>query len=158
MSLFTIHAGRVIAVATLVGTALTTLPVPDARAADGTAKTMSMGNPADSERKIKEIHDELHITAAQEELWGKVAQTMRDNGKAFQDSRADLMARSKTITAVESLKLMQGMADQHSNGLKQLIPQVEALYAALTPEQKKQADQLLAKHQDGEYRGHYYRK
>lgn len=159
MSLFTIHAGRVIAVATLVGAALTTLPVPDARA-DSPTRAMSSGkaNPADAERKIKEIHDKLHITPAQEELWGNVAQTMRDNAKTFQASRADMMARGKTMNVVENLKLMQGMVDQHSSGLKQLIPQVEALYAVLTPEQKKQADQLLTKHQDGEYRGRYDRK
>lgn len=159
MSLFFIRAGRAIAMAAFIGAALTGLSVPDARA-DSTAKAMSSGkaNPADAERKIKEIHDKLHITPAQEELWGNVAQTMRDNAKTFQASRADRIARGKTMNVVENLKFMQGMVDQHSSGLKQLIPQVEALYAVLTPEQKKQADQLLTKHQDGEYRGRYDRK
>lgn len=159
MSLFIIRAGRAIAMAVIISTALIGLSVSDARA-DSTAKAMSSGkaNPADAERKIKEIHDKLRITPAQEELWGNVAQTMRDNAKTFQAGRTDMMARGKTMTVVENLKFMQGMVDQHSSGLKQLIPQVEALYAVLAPEQKLQADQLLTKHQDGEYRGYYNRK
>ncbi|AVM76027.1 Spy/CpxP family protein refolding chaperone [Magnetospirillum gryphiswaldense] len=83
---------------------------------------------------------------------------LRTGSQAERVSRADMMARGKTMNVVENLKFMQGMVDQHSSGLKQLIPQVEALYAVLTPEQKKQADQLLTKHQDGEYRGRYDRK
>lgn len=158
MSLFTIHSGRAIAVAALIGATFVSLPVPDAWAqpSNNPTKTMSPGkasrDPGDSERKITEIHDKLRITPAQEELWANVAQTMRDNAKTFQAGRADMQSRGKTMTVVESLKFRHGMVEQHSGGLKQLIPQVEALYAVLSPEQKKQADLVMIKHQEKDHR------
>lgn len=111
----------------------------------------SMDDPARSERRIKDLHDTLRITAAQEELWGNVAQTMRDNDKVRQAGWADRTARGKTMNAADNLKFMQIMADQHASGLKQLVPQFEALYAALSPEQKQLADKAFAKHEIGEY-------
>ncbi|MBF0324515.1 MAG: Spy/CpxP family protein refolding chaperone [Alphaproteobacteria bacterium] len=161
MKLFTIHSGRAIAVAGFIGAALATLPVSNswAQPSDSPTKTMSPGkamrDPGDGERKIKEIHDKLRITSAQEELWNNVAQTMRDNAKTFQAGRADMMSRGKTMTVVDSLKLRQGMLEQYSSGLKQLVPQVEALYAVLSPEQKKQADLIMAQHHDKDHRRHY---
>jgi hypothetical protein len=153
MSLFSMRFGRAFAVAAL----FSAMPLQAALAqpSDMPTKTMSgkaMNDPAKSERRIKDLHDTLRITAAQEELWGNVAQTMRDNDKARQAGWADKAARGKTMNAADSLKFMQIMTDQHASGLKQLVPQFEALYAALSPEQKKQADKAFAKHQRGEDR------
>lgn len=111
----------------------------------------SMHDPARSERRIKGLHDTLRITPAQEELWGNVAQTMRDNDKTSQAAWADKAARGKTMNALDRLKFMQIMTDQHAAGLKQLVPQFEALYTALSPEQKTLADKAFAKNESGEY-------
>ena len=100
-----------------------------------------------SEARIKELHDRLHITPAQETLWGNVAQTMRDNGKTFRASMTDRSTRLKTMTAVDDLKSYQIVADQHSDGLKRLIPAFEALYATMTPAQQKHADRVFGEHQ-----------
>ena len=150
--------------AALVGAALVVMPMHGAGAQPSempmktTSAKAAMPVQGGSERDIKQLHDQLHITAAQEELWGDVAQTMRDNAKTFQAGMADMAARGKSMNAVDNLKFMQVITDQHSSALKQIIPPVEALYASLSPEQKKQADGAFAKHNKAEYRRYCDRK
>jgi hypothetical protein len=152
MSHFTIRAGRAIAAATLFGAFLSTVPLHEGHAQQANPPTQVMPGHAKhvadrSEARIKELHDKLHITAAQETLWGNVAQTMRDNGKTFHASMTDRSTRLKTMTAVDDLKSYQIVADQHSDGLKRLIPAFEALYATMTPAQQKHADHVFGEHQ-----------
>jgi hypothetical protein len=152
MSQFTIRAGRAIAAATLLGAFLSTVPLHESHAQQANPPTRVMAghgkHAADrSEARIKELHDKLHITAAQETLWGNVAQTMRDNGKTFRASMTDRSTRLSTMTAVDDLKSYQIVADEHSDGLKRLIPAFEALYASMTPAQQKHADRVFGEHQ-----------
>jgi hypothetical protein len=152
MSQFTTRAGRAIAAATLFGAFLSTVPLHESHAQQANPPTQAMAghhkHAADrSEARIKELHNKLQITAAQETLWGNVAQTMRDNGKTFQASMTDRSTRLKTMTAVDDLKSYQIVADEHSDGLKRLIPAFEALYASMTPAQQKHADHVFGEHQ-----------
>ena len=146
------RAGRTLAAATLLGALLSTVALHEGRAQQATqpaqAMTAHAKHAADrSEQRIKELHDKLHITAAQESLWGNVAQAMRDNGQAMRASMMDRSTRLKTMTAVDDLKSYQVLADQHSDGLKRLVPAFEALYASMTPEQRKRADHVFGEHQ-----------
>jgi protein CpxP len=152
------RTGRILATATLVGTFLSTVPLHGGQAQQapiqpsvsqpGPATATHTKHSADrSEKRIKELHDKLRITAAQEPLWGNVAQAMRENGKAIRASMTDRTTRLKTMTAVDDLKSYQIMADEHSDGLKRLIPAFEALYAGMTPAQQKHADRVFGEHQ-----------
>lgn len=152
MSQLTIRAGRTIAAATLLGAFLSAVPLHDSRAQQAVQPTQTMTGhgkqAADrSEVRIKELHDKLQITAAQEVLWGDVAQTMRDNAQNFRASVTDRSTRLKTMNAVDDLRSYQIIADQQSNGLKQLIPAFEALYASMTSAQQKHADRVFGEHQ-----------
>jgi len=157
MSQFITRAGRTLATATLFG-ALLSAPLYAAQvqqAAAGPAATQSapsttagMKHSADRiEKRIKDMHDKLRITADQESLWGNVAQTMRDNGQAMRASMADRSTRLKTMTAVEDLKSYEAVADAHADGLKRLVPAFEALYAAMTPDQQQRADHMFGERQ-----------
>lgn len=160
MAQFTMRAGRALAAATLFGAFLSTVPLHESRAQQAEQPTQVM--PAHhgkhmtdrAEVRIKELHDKLRITAAQEDLWGTVAQTMRETGKAFHDSVTDRSARLKTMTAVDDLKSFQIIADQHAEGLKRLIPAFEALYDSMSPEQKKNADKVFGEHQRHAHMSH----
>ena len=99
-----------------------------------------------TDARIGELHARLHITAAQETLWGVVAQTMRDNATELRASVADRMANLGTMTAVDDLKFFQIVADEHSYGLKKFIPAFAALYDAMTPDQKLRADRVFKDH------------
>jgi protein CpxP len=152
------RAGRTLAATTLLGAFLSTAPLHSGQAqqaAGSSSATQAASSPATgakhaadrSEKRIKELHDQLRITAAQEPLWNNVAQTMRANGQAIRASMTDRSTRLKTMTAVDDLKSYQVVADEHSAGLKRLIPAFEALYASMTPEQQKHADQVFGQHQ-----------
>jgi len=153
MSQFTLRAGRDFASATLLGAFLATAtvlgvqaqaePAPIAQPIAG-EKIHSVHH---SEDRIKDLHDKLHITSAQEELWSSVAQVMRDNEKSIRASMMDRKTRLTKMTAIDDLKSFQILADQHSDGLKQLIPAFEALYSNMSPEQQKNADHVFGEHQ-----------
>lgn len=105
-----------------------------------------------SAARIKDLHDRLQITKAQEDLWSKVAQAMKENEEAMRARISERKSHLKTMTAVEDLKSFQTIADQHSDGLKQLIPVFEKLYAAMSPDQQKHADVVFREHQ--RHQGH----
>jgi hypothetical protein len=71
---------------------------------------------------------------------------MRENAKTLRASLADQAAKRDTMTAVDDLKTFQIIADEHSAGLKKLIPAFEPLYASMTPAQQKQADRVFREH------------
>lgn len=99
------------------------------------------------EGRIKELHDKLHITAAQAPRWDALTQVMRDNAKSMD---ALLKARAqniKTASAIDDLHSYQALADAHSDGLRKFVPAFEALYGTMSDEQKKIADDLFRAHQ-----------
>ena len=119
------------------------------RAASSEPGMATAGKASKTERveaRIKELHTKLNITPAQEELWNKVAQAMRDNAKTME---ALIKARSEkagTMTAIDDLKSYGEIADAHADGLKKFIPAFEPLYAGMSDAQKKSADTLFRQH------------
>ena len=92
------------------------------------------------EARIKQLHDQLKITAAQEPQWNGVAQAMRDDAQAMQSAIAKLRQNRAQATAVDELRGYQEVTETHVAGLQKLIPAFEALYNTMSPEQKKTAD------------------
>jgi len=96
-----------------------------------------------TEARIKDLQARLKITPAQEDLWNKVTQVMRDNAKTMDTLNQARFEKAKTLTAVEDLKSYMEIAEAHAAGLKNFIPVFEALYAAMSDDQKKDADTLF---------------
>ena len=97
-----------------------------------------------AEARVKQLHDQLQITAAQEPQWSAVAQAMRDDAKAMQaviDKRRQ--SRGK-MSAVDDLRSYREVAQTHLAGLQKLIPAFQALYDTMSPEQKKNADTVFS--------------
>ena len=95
------------------------------------------------EVRIKDMHDKLKITKAQEEQWIKVEQTMREDAKvmdALTQARAD---HAKDMTAVDDLKSYGEITAAHADGIKKLTPVFAALYDSMSDAQKKAADDLF---------------
>lgn len=96
-----------------------------------------------TELRIKNMHAKLKITSAQEELWGKIAQTMRDNAKTLDKLTRTRLDHAKDITAIDDLKSYGEIAEAHADGLKKLTPVFADLYANMSNPQKKEADTLF---------------
>ena len=86
---------------------------------------------------------ELGITEDQTAAWDGYAAAVKARGTAMQGMHADMMKAMQEGSAPERMdahiKAMESMVES----LKALKPATEALYAVLTDEQKKKADQLL---------------
>jgi len=96
-----------------------------------------------TEARIQDLHARLNITPAQEDLWNKVTQVMRDDAKTMDALNQTRFEKAKAMTAVEDLKSYSEVAQAHADGLKNFIPVFEALYTGMSDDQKKDADSLF---------------
>jgi hypothetical protein len=108
------------------------------------ARSKAQPVPADLvEARIKKLHGDLHITAAQESQWSGVAQMMRYNGKAMADLRQQRIDDAKVLGAVDELKSYAAVIDAHADGVHKFIPVFQALYDSMSEAQKKTADSVF---------------
>jgi periplasmic protein CpxP/Spy len=104
-----------------------------------------------TEVRINELRAKLKITPAQEDLWNKLTQVMRDNAKTMDSLNQVRHEKANSMTAVEDLKSYSEVAQAHADELKKFIPVFEELYASMSEEQKKDADMLF---RHGSYKSH----
>lgn len=102
-----------------------------------------------TEAHIKDLQTKLKITPAQEDLWKKVTEVMRENAQTMDTLIQARMAKAKTMNTVEDLKSYSEITQAHADGLKKFIPVFEELYAGMSDVQKKEADTLFR------YGGHH---
>jgi hypothetical protein len=96
------------------------------------------------EGRLAFLKTELKITDAQLPLWNTVAEAIRANAKSMSEMSGAMMGSSQTTaTLPEKLALREKMMTAHLEALRRLKAAVDPLYAALSPEQKKSADELL---------------
>lgn len=95
------------------------------------------------EARIKALHANLKITAAQEPQWTTVAQVMRDNAKAIEAISDQRTKNIKTMNAVDDLRSYETLAEAHADGLKKLVAAFQPLYDSMSADQKKNADAVF---------------
>jgi periplasmic protein CpxP/Spy len=138
---------RAVAVGLLAGgivVAAGSAPAQDATvgpALNGPAALPPQGDP--TEARIKYLHDRLRITAEQEELWGGVAQAMRDNPQSFVPFLKERLRAMTTGSAPDLLHVYQALGEAQVGSLRRIISAFEPLYASLSESQKKIADAIL---------------
>jgi protein CpxP len=92
------------------------------------------------EANISELHQKLQITPAQEAQFSAVANIMRENARAEASAP---QAPPQNATAVEVVRADIRYAEVELAGMKKFLPALDALYAILSPAQKKTADALF---------------
>jgi len=95
------------------------------------------------EARIKQLHDQLRITPAEESQWNQFAQTMRDNAREMDEVAAQRAQQYPTMTAVQNMQTYEKLVEAHVQHLQKLLPAFQALYDAMSPDQKKAADQVF---------------
>ncbi len=125
---------------------LAVLALPAAVSAQPNAAPGSVPGPdvsARVEQRLGRMHDALGITPAEEALWGQYAQATRANadgmGRAFAQRRAAIASMSAT----DNLQSMAAVAAQHAQNMQRLATTFGQLYAAMPPNQRKVADEVL---------------
>jgi hypothetical protein len=89
------------------------------------------------------LKTELKITDAQLPLWNAVTDAIRANAKTMGDMAGGMMGGSQTATLPDKLALRDKMMTARLEALRKLKAAVDPLYAALSDDQKKTADELL---------------
>ena len=97
--------------------------------------------PQNIEASISELHQKLQITPAQEAQFNTVANVMRDNARL--EASAPPQQPSANSTAVDDLRAYIKYGELELAGLKKILPALEALYATLSPAQRKSADVIF---------------
>jgi len=95
------------------------------------------------EKRIKELHEKLHITAAQQTQWDNLVQVMRDNAKMMIDLQKQRAQNAKEMNAVEAVKSYQQVIEAHEAGMNKFVPAFQALYDSMSDSQKKIADEMF---------------
>src|SRR5215469_1672350 len=95
------------------------------------------------EGRLAFLKTELKITDAQLPLWNAVADAIRANAKSMGDMAGGMMGGSQMATLPDKLALREKMMTAHLDALRKFKAAVDPLYAALSDEQKKTADEVL---------------
>jgi LTXXQ motif family protein len=95
------------------------------------------------EGRIKELHQKLHITTAQQTQWNNLVQVMRDNAKAMIDLQKQRAQDVNSMTAVDAVKSYAAVIEAHEAGMNKFVPAFQALYDSMSDAQKKIADAMF---------------
>ncbi len=95
---------------------------------------------SDVDRQVADLKKQLKITPQQEPQFNAFAEVMRKNA---QDADALMRQAPQTQNAVEGLKQAQQFTETQAEGMKRLVPALQALYDSLSDPQKKVADRVL---------------
>ena len=131
--------------------AVATIPVfaqaPAPGTAAGTTQAPRPLPPSRIEGRIAFLKTELKITDAQAPQWNAFADVLRQEDKARRDRWEQMRgARTAPPNALEHLQRSEAMADARAQQVKQYAAAFRPLYAALSDDQKKTADELFAGH------------
>jgi hypothetical protein len=139
-----------IATVVIVGVAdaqMTNAPPNEPGGAQATTSRKS-GEEASEERNvndhIKQLHNELHITAAEEPQWSGVAETMRENARAIDRAIDRRDSTINTATAVDNLESYADVVQTHAAAVKRLADIFAPLYSEMSESQKKMADEIFS--------------
>jgi len=90
------------------------------------------------------LEAELGITEAQSHAWTAYTAQLKPLIKNHQDAMQMMPdPKVKPRTWIERLTDSEAIVSEHLEAMKKIRPAATALYAALTPEQKKKADELM---------------
>jgi hypothetical protein len=97
------------------------------------------------EGRLAFLKTELKITDAQLPVWNAFAQAARENGKAMEDMMqgGGMMEMSQTGTLPDKLAAREKMLSARLDAVRKLKAAAEPLYAALSADQKKTADEIM---------------
>jgi hypothetical protein len=112
------------------------------------------------EARLAELKTALKITDAQQPQWSAFADTLRKQARAADQRVKERMAQREKgakpapLTAIQRLERRQAFLARASARTGEVLAAAKPLYAALSPEQQKIADDLIAKR--GGRRGHQH--
>jgi predicted component of type VI protein secretion system len=134
----------VLASTILISGAYAQSPARSAAAPSADASSADAKRDMAVERHIKDLHAKLKITQAEEAQWANVAKTMHDNATELDKAIDKREAIVNSATAIDNLNAYGDVAQAHADGVKKLAAAFTPLYASMSDDQKKVADDVFA--------------
>jgi hypothetical protein len=110
-----------------------------------TAKAATSMHPGSVDQRITQLHEQLKISANEEQNWKAVADVMRANAddmkKLIEETRSQGPKAKRT--ALQDLQNYQKFAQAHSEGLQKLSSAFATLYNGMPPDQQANADKVF---------------
>ena len=130
--------------AALAQTSPSTVAPPNAETpTSGTVPALPKSMSKKVEQHIRQLHNQLGITAAEEPQWKLFAQVMRDNAGQMQQAFAARAANVATMTAAENMQSYSQLAQVHSANMQKLASAFQSLYNTFPDAQKKDTDTIF---------------
>lgn len=95
------------------------------------------------DQRLADMRAQLQITHAQEPKWRRFAGVMRANARALDLANRRRAERIDSMNAVENMMSYARIERRRGMDIDRLVPAFRALYASLTPAQKRTADELF---------------
>jgi len=95
------------------------------------------------EARINELKKRLKINDTEADKWNAFSQLMRDNATRERSLIEQRDQARGTMSAVDDMKSYQQITQAHADGIAKLVPAFQDLYAAMPPDQQKNADQVF---------------
>ncbi|ODT16302.1 MAG: hypothetical protein ABS35_28855 [Kaistia sp. SCN 65-12] len=96
-----------------------------------------------AENRLTHLKGELKITDAQADVWKAYADAIKARADVMQGMRTSMMDAMDKGGAIERMDIRIKSMEAMVESMKAVKPATEKLYAALTADQKKVADQLI---------------
>jgi hypothetical protein len=128
---------------TILAAAAAALLIAGAASAQSGSATSTSDPRARVEQHIADMHATLHITPAQEPLWDQFAQVMLDNAQQTRELVRRNAAALPTQNAAEIMASYSALVQQHAQAAQKLTNSFNTVYAALSPEQRREADAMF---------------
>jgi hypothetical protein len=100
------------------------------------------------EQHIEALHRRLAITPPEQPQWDAFAAVMRNNARAVEEGHATNVPKIPG-NALDELRSLAIRSRLHADNLARLLPPFEALYTAMSPEQRTLADATFREFQRG---------
>ena len=95
-----------------------------------------------AEQRITQLHNQFKITPAQQSQWDAFAQAMRDDAQHMDQVFAQ-QGNPQNGSALDDMRAYAAITEAHAQDVQHLLPAFETLYNAMSPEQKRVADNVF---------------
>jgi protein CpxP len=119
---------------------------PAGAASAGPKAAKSLSPTERVEQRISQLHAQLRITPAQQAQWDQFAQVMRENARNMEQRLEQRVSSFTSLNAADNLQSYAQVSELHAQDVKKLADAFQPVYAAMSDEQKKNADTVFRAH------------
>ncbi len=101
------------------------------------------------EQRIADLRTRLKITPSEQKPFDNFVDIMRENARRMDDLVQKRRQTAVSGNAVDQMQAYGAMAQAHADDMQRLVPAFSNLYDALSPVQKKLADQSFREFAQG---------